>query len=65
VNAERYHLTLYSAGRPMRHGWWGNKATAQRKFTAWVGESGNLPDVRVTLVDEETGTVLTMWPDEG
>lgn len=62
MNPERYHLLLTAVGRPVQHGWWGSEATARHKFTAWVGEYGELPEARVTLVDEETGTVLTTWP---
>lgn len=61
---ERYHLTLTSAGRPVMHGWWGSEPVARSKFTRWIGEHGTLPDARVTLVDEDTGAVLTEWPDE-
>jgi hypothetical protein len=38
------------------HGWWADRNTADRKFTAWIGEHGN--------VDEETGETLTTWPKE-
>ncbi|MFF1547179.1 hypothetical protein [Streptomyces sp. NPDC058291] len=58
----RFHLTLFSGGRPMQHGWWASEATARRKWTAWIGEHGSLPDARVTLVDEGTGETLTEWP---
>jgi hypothetical protein len=64
VNPERFHVTLSSADRPMMQGWWASEATARDKVRDWIGERGNLPDARVTLVDEETGTVLTTWPDE-
>ncbi|MHC3450730.1 hypothetical protein [Streptomyces prasinus] len=59
---DRFHLTLTTAGRPVAHGWWASESTARRKLASWVGEWGDLPDARVTLVDEETGTVLTSWP---
>lgn len=59
---DRFHLTLTTAGRPVQHGWWASESTARRKLAAWVGQWGDLPDARVTLVDEETGTVLTSWP---
>ncbi|MFD0210640.1 hypothetical protein ACFVH9_16270 [Streptomyces hirsutus] len=61
---QRYHLTLTAAGRPAMHGWWGSEAVARNKFVAWVGAYGALPDAQVTLVDEDTGAVLTVWPDE-
>ncbi len=62
MNPGRYHLVLASAGRPVQHGWWASEQTARAKFTVWVGEWGEVTDARVTLVDEETGTVLTTWP---
>lgn len=61
---DRFHLTLSSGGRPVAHGWWSDRATADRKFVAWIGESGDVDQARIVLVDEETGTVLTTWPDE-
>jgi hypothetical protein len=63
-NPERYHLTLTSAGRPVMHGWWPLESTARGQLPVWVGSWGGLPDARITLVDEETGTVLTTWPEE-
>jgi hypothetical protein len=60
---DRYHLTLTSGGRPAMQGWWGSEAVAREKFVKWVGGC-RLPDATVTLVDEETGTVLTTWTDE-
>lgn len=64
MNAQRYHLTLSRDGTPAVHGWWGREETARRKLTAWIGDWGK-PGVGITLVDEETGTVLTEWPGEG
>lgn len=60
---QRYHLTLTVDGRPTMHGWWGSEETARRKFTRWIGEHGNADSARITLTDEEAGTVLTSWPD--
>lgn len=62
MNPERYHLTLTSAGRTVAQGWWGSETAARGKFREWVGSG--VADARVTLVDEETGTVLTTWSDE-
>jgi hypothetical protein len=59
----RYHLTLTSDGRPAMHGWWGSETVARGKMTSWIGHWGR-PGARITLVDEDTGTVLTTWPDE-
>jgi hypothetical protein len=44
-------------------GWWPLEATARDQLTVWVGSWGELPDARITLVDEETGTTLTEWPE--
>ncbi|MEV8033865.1 hypothetical protein [Streptomyces sp. NPDC086182] len=62
MTADRYHLTLTLDGRPAMQGWWSREATARRQFTAWVGERGEMPGVRITLVDTETGRTLTAWP---
>lgn len=64
MNPERFHVTLSSAGRPMMHGWWASEATARDMIPVWVGSWGELPDARITLVDEETGETVTEWPDE-
>ena len=58
----RYHLLLTSAGRPVMHGWWELEATARGMLPVWVGSWGDLPDARITLVDEETGEELDRWP---
>ncbi|SOD80185.1 hypothetical protein SAMN06272781_6910 [Streptomyces sp. 1222.2] len=62
--AERYHLTLAVDGRQVMHGWWGSEKTARRKFTRWIGKHSSMPGARITLADDEAGTVLTTWPDE-
>ncbi|MDT0616093.1 hypothetical protein [Streptomyces lancefieldiae] len=54
----RYHLALTTGGRPLLHGWWYSETTARRKFAAWIGRHG----ARITLTDEESGTLLTQWP---
>jgi hypothetical protein len=64
MDDQRFHLTLTLDGRPAMQGWWGSEATARRQFKVWIGERGSMPGVRIVLVDEETGTVLTTWPDE-
>ncbi|UPZ27591.1 hypothetical protein MUK60_07065 [Streptomyces sp. LRE541] len=61
---DRYHLTLYTGEEPVMHGWWGDRATADRKFTRWIGEHGNVTGARIVLVDEEVGKVIHRWPDE-
>ncbi|QIJ61390.1 hypothetical protein [Streptomyces sp. JB150] len=59
----RYHVTLLLAGRPTLHGWWDDEPTARRQTASLIGQYSQ-PGARVTLVDEETGAVLTTWPPE-
>jgi hypothetical protein len=61
---DRYHLTLTLDGEPAMQGWWAKEATARRQFSSWVGERGEMPGVRITLVDEETDETLAVWPKE-
>jgi hypothetical protein len=64
MDDQRYHLALTLDGRPAMNGWWGSEKTARRQFATWIGERGSMPGVRITLVDEATGAVLTTWLDE-
>ncbi|OIJ98988.1 hypothetical protein BIV25_10790 [Streptomyces sp. MUSC 14] len=60
----RYHLLLTTSGQPIQHGWWWSEATARRKFAGWKDEYSSISNAQVTLTDEETGMVLTTWPEE-
>lgn len=62
ADPSRYHVTLFSAGRPVQHGWWSEESTARRKFRDWVGSG--VRDARVLLVDKATGETLAEWPGE-
>lgn len=64
MDDQRYHLTLFTGGRPVMHGWWGDLPTAERKYTRWIGEHGGVDGARITLVDEEEARVLKSWPAE-
>jgi hypothetical protein len=64
VTDQRYHLTLSTAGRPAMHGWWAREETARDMLPVWVGNWGDLPDARVTLVDEADGRVIHSWPEK-
>lgn len=59
----RYNVTLLAHGQPVMEGWWEEHAIAERKYLAWIGEHGSRAGARVTLTDEESGDVLTSWPD--
>ncbi|MET8537369.1 hypothetical protein ABZV67_37690 [Streptomyces sp. NPDC005065] len=51
--------------RPVMRGWWPDLATAERKYTRWIGERGGRDGARTTLTDEaEGGRVLKAWPAE-
>ncbi|MEU8902218.1 hypothetical protein [Streptomyces mirabilis] len=64
MDDQRYHLTLTSAARPVMHGYWGDRATADDKFRRWIGEHGTVDGARISLVDEQEQQVLASWPDE-
>lgn len=63
MNPGRFHLVLTRDGRAAMHGWWDSETVARDRFRAWVGDWGR-PGAAVTLVDEETGDVLTSWPEK-
>jgi len=60
----RFHLTLAVGGRPVMHGWWSSEAAARLKLNEWAKGRGS-EGVRILLVDEEEGLLLTAWPDVG
>ncbi|MFG2368805.1 hypothetical protein ACGFY3_45635 [Streptomyces mirabilis] len=62
VDEQRYHLILTVEGWPLMHGWWTDRAVANRKFRSWVGEYGSLPGAHIVLVDKEEGEALASWP---
>ncbi|WSP77899.1 hypothetical protein OG324_51130 [Streptomyces sp. NBC_01236] len=59
-----YHLTLSTGDRPVMHGWWGDRGTAERKFLPWVGEHSTVDGAQIVLVGRADDTVLTRWLDE-
>ncbi|GAB2889643.1 hypothetical protein GCM10027074_67400 [Streptomyces deserti] len=59
----RYRVTLTVDGHPVAHGWWNAEPAARQRTASWIGDWGK-PGARITLVDEDTGSVLTTWPDE-
>lgn len=63
MTAGHYRVTVDIDGQPLLQGWWDDETVARRKVASWIGEHGSRPGARVTLTDEETGAVLTEWPD--
>jgi hypothetical protein len=59
--AGRYRLTPTAGGATIATGWWEERATAEKKFRAWVGDHGR-GDARITLVDTEADETLKYWP---
>ncbi len=55
----------FDTGRLVMQGSWESETTARRKFTSWVAEYGSMPGARITLTDEQQGSVLTTLPGEG
>ncbi|WP_148088590.1 hypothetical protein [Streptomyces sp. PanSC9] len=58
----RFHLLL--ASQPVQHGWWYSESVARGKLARWGGAYGTMPGGRIILTDEDTGTVLQVWPHE-
>ncbi|MFE2318604.1 hypothetical protein ACFXC8_36820 [Streptomyces sp. NPDC059441] len=63
MDDQRYHLALVTGAQPVMQGWWSDRATADWKFTRWIGEHGSVDGARVVLVDEQEQLVLASWPD--
>ncbi|MCX5253667.1 hypothetical protein OOK27_05690 [Streptomyces canus] len=55
---------MSSTGRTVMRGWWADEAVARGKLRDWIGSHRDLVEPHFTLVDEETGIVLTTWPEE-
>ncbi|MET8331746.1 hypothetical protein [Streptomyces sp. NPDC005181] len=51
--------------RTVMRGWWSDEATAERKYTRWIGDRGGVDGARITLTGEANGgRVLKSWPPE-
>ncbi|MEU0398377.1 hypothetical protein ABZ208_37680 [Streptomyces sp. NPDC006208] len=61
-SAISYHLTLTIDGQPTMHGWWEDRAVADRKFLSWIGDYGSTASARITLTDQPSGQKLATWP---
>lgn len=62
ADQQRYHLTVTIDGRPVVHGWWSDRTTADRKYRGWIGDYGSRSGARITLTDTATGEQLAAWP---
>jgi hypothetical protein len=60
--SDRYHLLLTVDGRPVMHGWWAQRPTADRKMASWIGDYGTRDGVRVTLADTVEDREIAEWP---
>ncbi|MFG3585159.1 hypothetical protein [Streptomyces sp. NPDC047990] len=63
-DAGRYRLTLSLDSRPAMTGWWDDRPVADRQFSSWVGERGEMPGVRIELIDTADDRVIHRWPGE-
>lgn len=61
-----FHLVLTSAGQPVMHGWWSSEATAERKFSEWIGSHSAIRGAAVVLAElsADGEHVLMSWPVE-
>lgn len=61
-----FHVTLSSAGRPVMQGWWSVQATAEQKFSEWIGSHSAIEDAAVVLAEQvaDGERVLMSWPAE-
>ncbi len=61
-----FYLTLTSAGRPVMHGWWSDEATAERKFSEWIGSHSAIEAAAVVLAEQSVDgeRVLMSWSAE-
>jgi hypothetical protein len=57
----RYRVSLTLDNTHIADGWWNSRATAEKKFTSWVGEQGR-DGARIELIDTKTNEVLKAWP---
>ncbi|WP_405476366.1 hypothetical protein [Streptomyces sp. NBC_00009] len=53
MDDQRYHLTLTAtANGTVMNGWWAGRATAERKFTSWIGSYSVMPGARIALAEQ-------------
>ncbi|WP_159038836.1 hypothetical protein [Streptomyces sp. NRRL B-1140] len=66
VDDERFHLILTADGKPVMHGWWGKKPTAEHQYLSWIGSWGSIDGARIVLTERADGgeRVLASWPED-
>jgi hypothetical protein len=64
---ERYRLTLTSDGAVVMQGEWSSPATAERKFTSWIGSYSGIAGARIVLTEQGgdgAERMLNEWPED-
>ncbi|WP_329579804.1 hypothetical protein [Streptomyces sp. NBC_01361] len=66
ADPKRYRLTLTSAGAVVMQGWWPDLASAERKFTSWIGSYSAIAEVKIVLSERggENYEAMKQWPDD-
>lgn len=64
---ERYRLSLTSDGAVVMQGEWSSRATAERKFTSWIGSYSGIASARIVLTEQGANgaeRMLSEWPED-
>ncbi|MFD5952023.1 hypothetical protein ACFWAZ_38950 [Streptomyces collinus] len=66
MDAERFHLILTAGGKPVMHGWWGKKSTAEHQYLSWIGSWGSIEGARIVLTERTADgeRVLASWSED-
>ncbi|MFD8230231.1 hypothetical protein ACFV16_40050 [Streptomyces massasporeus] len=66
VDIERFHLELSAGVKPVMHGWWGRKRTAEHQDLSWIGSSGSINGARIVLTKraDDGERVIASWSQE-
>ncbi|MGW0294738.1 hypothetical protein [Streptomyces tuirus] len=64
MDNERFHLVLSAGGKPVMHGWWGRKRTAEHQYLSWIGSWGSIDSARIVLTEraDDGERVIASWP---
>ncbi|MFF8017044.1 hypothetical protein [Streptomyces sp. NPDC007929] len=66
MDAERFHLPLTAGGKPVMHGWWGKKPTAEHQHLWWIGSWGSIEGARIVLAEraDDDERVFASWSED-